>query len=197
MNQLALAMSVSQIWGKVWPILVAVVFFGIIIFIHELGHFTFAKVFKVKVHEFAMGMGPAILKFGKKDTKYSLRLFPIGGFVSMEGEDEESESGDAFCNKPVWQRIIILAAGATMNLVLGVIIVAVMLSGSDLIGTNQIHSFHESAISNASLEQGDEILEINGRRLFSEYDLGFLMSRDGDGVMDFTVRRNGEKNQAQ
>lgn len=193
MNQLALAISASQIWGKVWPFLIAVLFFGIIIFIHELGHFIFAKAFKVKVHEFAMGMGPAILKFGKKDTKYSLRLFPVGGFVSMEGEDEQSESGDAFCNKPVWQRIIILAAGATMNLILGIVIVAVMLSGAELIGTNQIHSFHESAISNASLAEGDEILEINGRRLYSEYDLGFLMSRDGDGVMDFTVRRNGEK----
>ena len=83
MKGLAL-MSAAQIWGKAWPILIAVLFFGLLIFFHELGHFTFAKIFKVKVNEFAMGMGPTLFKFKKGETKYALRLFPIGGFVSME-----------------------------------------------------------------------------------------------------------------
>ncbi len=186
--------TAGAVWGKVWPILVAVVFFGLIVFFHELGHFTFAKIFKVKVHEFAMGMGPTLFKFKKGDTKYALRLFPIGGFVSMEGEDEESESEGALCNKPAWQRFIIVAAGGTVNLIMGVIIVAIMLSQTELIGLPEIHSFHENSVSSQyGLQVKDEIKKINGKRVFSEYDLSFLMSRDKDGVIDFVVEREGEE----
>lgn len=185
--------SAAEIWGKAWPILVAVLFFGLLIFFHELGHFTFAKLFKVKVHEFAMGMGPTLLKFKKGETKYALRLFPIGGFVSMEGEDEESDDEGAFCNKPAWQRFIIVAAGGTINLIMGVIIVAIMLSQSSLIGLPEIHSFEENAVSSQHLQAGDKIEKINGKRVYSEYDLSFLMMRDKDGIIDFTVEREGEK----
>lgn len=185
--------TAAELWGKAWPILVAILFFGLLIFFHELGHFTFAKLFKVKVHEFAMGMGPTLFKFKKGETKYALRLFPIGGFVSMEGEDEESEDEGAFCNKPAWQRFIIVAAGGTINLIMGVIIVAIMLSQSSLIGLPEIHSFEENAVSSQHLQAGDKIEKINGKRVFSEYDLSFLMMRDKDGIIDFTVERDGEK----
>ncbi len=185
--------SAAEIWGKAWPILVAILFFGLLIFFHELGHFTFAKLFKVKVHEFAMGMGPTLLKFKKGETKYALRLFPIGGFVSMEGEDEDSDDEGAFCNKPAWQRFIIVAAGGTINLIMGVIIVAIMLSQSSLIGLPEIHSFEENAVSSQHLQAGDKIEKINGKRVYSEYDLSFLMMRDKDGIIDFTVEREGEK----
>ncbi len=185
--------SAAEVWGKAWPILVAILFFGLIIFFHELGHFTFAKLFGVKVNEFAMGMGPTLFKFKKGETKYALRLFPIGGFVSMEGEDEDSENERAFCNKPTWQRFIIVAAGGTINLIMGVIIVAVMLTQSELIGLPQIHSFHENSVSSQQLQAGDEIKKINGKNVYSEYDLSFLMSRDRDGIIDFVVEREGEK----
>ena len=172
----------------------AILFFGLLISIHELGHFTFAKLFKVKVNEFALGMGPAIFKKKKGDTTYALRLLPIGGYVSMEGEDEESTDKNAFNRKKVWQKIIIVAAGAIMNLILGVVIVATCLSMEDLIGTNQIHSFEENAVSQQSgLEVGDQILEINGHRVFSDMDISFLMTRSDDGIYDMTVRRDGEK----
>lgn len=184
--------TASAVWGKVWPILLAILFFGLIIFFHELGHFTFAKLFKVQVNEFAMGMGPTLFKFKKGETKYALRLFPIGGFVSMEGEDEESENERAFCKKPTWQRFIIVAAGGVVNLIMGVIIVAIMLSQTDLIGLPLIHSFEDNSVSSQYLQAGDEIKKINGKRVYSEYDLGFLMSRDKDGIIDFTVERNGE-----
>lgn len=184
--------TAAEIWGKAWPILIAVLFFGLLIFFHELGHFIFAKLFKVKVHEFAMGMGPTLFKFKKGETKYALRLFPIGGFVSMEGEDEESDDEGAFCNKAAWKRFIIVAAGGVINLIMGVLIVAVMLSQSDLIGLPQIHSFEENAVSSQYLQAGDEIKKINGKRVFSEYDLSFLMMRDADGIMEFTVERDGE-----
>ena len=185
-------LSVAAVWGKVWPVLVAILFFGLIIFFHELGHFVFAKLFGVQVNEFAMGMGPTLFKFKKGETKYALRLLPIGGFVSMEGEDEESENERAFCNKPTWQRFIIVAAGGTINLIMGVIIVAVMLCQSDLIGLPEIHSFEEKSVSSVQLQAGDKIKEINDKKVYSEYDLGFLMARDGDGTMDFVVERNGE-----
>lgn len=185
-------LSVAAVWGKVWPVLVAILIFGLLIFFHELGHFVFAKLFGVQVNEFALGMGPTLLKFKKGETKYAWRLLPIGGFVSMEGEDEESENDRAFCNKPTWQRFIIVAAGGTINLIMGVIIVAVMLCQSDLIGLPEIHSFEENSVSSQFLQAGDKIKEINDKNVYSEYDLGFLMARDGDGTMDFVVERNGE-----
>ena len=172
----------------------AILFFGLLISIHELGHFTFAKLFKVKVNEFALGMGPAIFKKKKGDTTYALRLLPIGGYVSMEGEDEESEDENAFNRKKVWQKIIIVAAGAIMNLILGVVIVATILTMDDLIATNKIHSFYEGAISQQTgLKEHDEILSIDGKRVLSGMDVSFLMTRSDDGVFDMTVRRDGEK----
>ncbi len=185
--------SAGAIWGKVWPILVAVIFFGLLIFFHELGHFAFAKLFKVQVNEFSMGMGPALFKFNKDETKYALRLLPIGGYVSMEGEDEESENERAFCNKPAWQRFIIIAVGGTVNLIMGVILVAIMLCQSNLIGLPEIHSFDENAVSSQYLQAGDKIEEINGKHVYSEYDISFLMARDKDGVIDFVVERDGKE----
>ncbi len=183
-----------EIWSKVWPFLVAILFFGLLISIHELGHFTFAKLFKVKVNEFALGMGPAIFKKKKGETTYALRLLPIGGYVSMEGEDEESADENAFNRKKVWQKIIIVAAGAIMNLILGVVIVATCLAMDDLVGTTEILQFEENAISQQTgLQAGDQLLEIDGHKVFSDMDISFLMTRSDDGVFDMTVRRDGKK----
>lgn len=191
----AISLSIaSVITGKAVPILIAILFFGVLILFHEFGHFIFAKLFGVKVNEFAMGMGPTLFKFQRGETKYALRLFPIGGFVSMDGEDEASDNDRAFCNKPAWQRFIIVAAGGTINLIMGLIIVAVMLSSTELIGTPVIHSFTKDNVSaQYGLEKGDKLVKINGSRVFSEYDLGFLMMRDHDGTVDFVVERKGEK----
>lgn len=192
MNSITL-MSVSELWGKAWPILIAVLFFGLLIFFHELGHFTFAKLFKVQVNEFAMGMGPTLFKFKKGETKYALRLFPIGGFVSMEGEDEESENERAFCNKPAWQRFIIIAAGGTVNLIMGVLIVALMLSQMNLIGIPRIAEFAEDSVMGQYLEVEDEIKKIDGKTVFSNVDINFLLSRSKTGKADIVVERNGEE----
>lgn len=188
-------LTASAVWGKVWPILLAILFFGLIIMFHELGHFVFAKLFKVQVNEFALGMGPAIFKKKKGETQYSVRLLPIGGYVSMEGEDEDSENERAFCNIKAWKRFIIIAAGGVVNLIMGVIVVAIMLATSgNLIGTTQINFFHEDAVTaTQGLQEKDVIKKINGKTVFSEYDLSFLMARDKDGVIDFVVERNGEK----
>lgn len=186
--------AVSAALGKAVPIIIAILFFGILIFFHELGHFLFAKLFGVQVNEFAMGMGPTLFKFKKGETKYAVRLLPIGGFVSMEGEDTESENERAFCRKPAWQRFIIVAAGGIINIIMGIIIVSIMLTQSDLVGLPVIHSFSEGAVScNYGLEAGDRILKINDKHVFAESDVSFLMARDKDAVIDFTVKRNGEK----
>lgn len=192
---LNLLLAMPEIKTKIIPILIAILFFGVIITIHEFGHFIFAKLFGVKVNEFAIGMGPTILKKQGKETKYALRLFPIGGFVSMEGEEEESEDSRAFCNQKTYKRMIIIAAGATLNIILGIIICFFLVGSEELVGTNEILNFYETAVSNqeGGLQAGDKIIEIDGKRVFSDYDISFLMQRNGSGVYDFVVERNGEK----
>ncbi len=194
--KILLEITASAVLSKVWTIALAILFFGVIIIIHEFGHFICAKLFDVKVNEFSIGMGPAIFKKQKGETQYSLRALPIGGYVSMEGEDEESEDERAFNKKKVWQRIIIVVAGATMNLILGLVIMAITLSTStDLIGTNTIKEFYPTAVSNqqGGLKEGDKFLKIDGHAVWSERDLSFLMSRSDNGVFNFTVERDGKK----
>ena len=188
-------MTASELWSKAWPILFALLFFGVIIMIHECGHFACAKLFKVKVNEFSLGMGPALFKRKKGDTLYAVRLFPIGGYVAMEGEDDASEDDRAFNKKPVWQKMIIVVAGALMNLILGFILMVLLLTTStDLIGTNTIKEFYPDAMSSQyGLQAGDRFVEIDGHHVWSELDLSFLMSRSQDGVFDFVVERDGEK----
>ena len=190
-----LLLALPNISTKIIPILIAVLFFGVIITIHEFGHFIFAKLFGVKVNEFAIGMGPTIFKKQGKETKYALRLFPIGGFVSMEGEEEESDDSRAFCNQKTWKRMIIIAAGATFNLILGVIVCFFLIGSEDLAGTNEILKFYDTAISNqeGGLQAGDKIISIDGKKVFSDYDITFLMQRNATGTYSFVVEREGVK----
>lgn len=193
--KIQLLSALGTVWAKAWPIAVAILFFGFIIFIHEFGHFIFAKLFGVKVHEFALGMGPTLLKKKKGETTYALRLLPIGGFVSMEGEDEESDDERAFCNKKVWKRMIIVVAGATFNLILGVIICTFLVGSEEYVGTNEILQFYDTAVSNSAesgLQEGDIIKKIDGKNVFSDYDISFLMQRNSSSVYEFEVLRDGE-----
>ena len=125
-------------------ILLALLVFGAIIFIHELGHFITARACGVGVNEFAIGMGPKIVSrvSSKSGIRYSLRLFPIGGFVSMVGEDEESSADNAFGNVSVWRRMIIIVSGAAMNLLLGLIVTLVIVLSSELLPTTEIGRAH-------------------------------------------------------
>jgi len=184
----------ATVWNKAWPIILAILFFGFIITIHELGHFTVARIFKVKINEFAIGMGPAIFKRKRKETQYSLRAFPIGGFVSMEGEDEESQDERAFCKKAPWKRFLIVCAGAVINILLGTVLMSIVICQQPLVGTTTIHSFKEgSQLEIDGLKPGDEIYKINGKVVLSDMDLPYLMYMDDDGAFDITVKRDGEK----
>lgn len=176
-------------------IIVAVLVFGVIIIIHEAGHFAAAKACGVKVNEFSLGMGPRLFGWGKGETQYSLRLLPIGGYVSMEGEDSDSGDPRAFNRKPVWQRLIIICAGAFMNLVLGFVILLIVSSFEDGITTTQIAGFYsdDSPSHVSGLEVGDEIVRVNGMRVFCDTDISYQFQLDEDRVFEMTVMRNGQK----
>lgn len=178
-------------------IIIGVLLFELIIFIHELGHFMTAKASGVKVNEFALGMGPRILRFKKGETIYSLRLLPIGGFCAMEGEDEESDNPRAFGKAACWKRIIIVVAGAVMNIVLGFILMMITLMPNSQFASTTISKFHENATTSASLKVGDEIVSINGYRVYTSQDLSFSLvtanqNSDGEFAPEIVVRRNGE-----
>lgn len=175
-------------------ILASVLIFGLIIFIHEFGHFIAAKRSGIKVNEFAIGMGPAIIKWGKKETKYAIRLFPIGGYCAMEGEDEDSDEEGSFSKAPVGRRILVVIAGALMNLVLGFIVVIGLTMSADLVPTRTIHSFHENAVTEASgLQVDDTIVAINGRNMYVANDIVYEMARIKGRTTDVVVLRDGEK----
>ena len=128
-------------------IIIGVLLFELIVLIHEGGHFVAAKLSGVQVNEFALGMGPKLFSFTKGETKYSLRLLPIGGYCSMEGEDEESDNPRAFGNKPTWKRIIIVVAGAVMNIVLGLLMTLTLVLQQPYYASTTISSFPEKSVN--------------------------------------------------
>lgn len=175
-------------------IIVAIVIFGIIIAIHEFGHFAVAKLSGVKVNEFSLGMGPCIFKKKKGETQYSLRLLPIGGYCAMEGEDSASDNERAFCNKSVPKRIAIVVAGAAMNLILGFILLVITTVINAPITTTQVSWFEDNAVSESTgLKIGDEIIKCNGMSIFTDMDLSYQFQTDEDAKFDLVVKRDGEK----
>lgn len=182
----------SGIWQTVYPIIIAVLFFQLIIVIHEGGHFVAARLMKIKVNEFSIGMGPKLIQFTKGETKYTLRLVLFGGYCAMEGEDSDSDDENAFSNKRVIQRIFVVVAGAFMNLVLGLVIISIMVSTQSLIGTTTVAKFEDNALSSQTLEVGDKIKSIDGMRVYTSTDVTTGLSRSTDNTVEFVVERNGE-----
>lgn len=175
-------------------IIACVFVFGLVIFIHELGHFVTAKLSGIKVNEFAIGMGPTLFSWEKGETTYALRLLPVGGFVAMEGEDEESEDERSFSKAPVSRRLLVIVAGGVMNLILGFVLLWVLVSNQSVITSRTVAVFEENASTQQSgLRVGDEILAVNGRRCFIADDLIYEFVRTQDGTADLTVLRDGEK----
>lgn len=182
-------------------IIIGVFLFSATIFVHELGHFMFAKWSGVTVHKFALGMGPALFKFQKGETEYSLRLFPIGGYCAMEGEDEESNEEGSFGKKPVWKRMCIVAAGACMNFLLGVVLMCVVLAQSSALYTTTVGRFAKGARSDQQLQVGDKILSINGYDVNTVKDInnalgfaGLVADKGADTIsVPIKVKRGNEK----
>lgn len=169
--------KITSVLTTIALILIGVLLFELIIFIHEFGHFITAKKSGIKVNEFSLGMGPKIFSFGKGETKYSLRLFPIGGYCAMEGEDEESPEPRAFNNAKIWKRMIVIIAGAVMNIILGLLLMFVIVVQQDSFSTTTVSSFPPTSYTaNSGLQVGDEIKEINGYGINTSMDFSYPIS---------------------
>ena len=176
-------------------ILFAILLFSLLIFVHELGHFVAAKLSGVQVNEFSMFMGPAIWKKQKGETLYAIRTIPIGGYCAMEGEDGNSDNPRAFHRAAWWKRLIILLAGAFMNFVVGILIFAVLYMPVETVSDAVLTEFTECCTFNRpdALQLGDQILSLDGEKIYVLNDVSLLLGIDEDGVHDVTVLRNGEK----
>jgi regulator of sigma E protease len=194
-------------------LVVSVLVFGIVIFVHELGHFLAAKRCGIQVNEFSIGMGPAIWQKEKNGTKYSIRLLPIGGYNAMEGEDGTEEnaeelnpravskslwpatiSGRPFSQATVGQRMFVIVSGALMNFVLGFLVIVILVScQSGAITSKVIYDFDENALcAQTGLQKDDEILSVNGQHCFVASDVVYELQRTENYAAAFKVLRQGK-----
>ena len=193
--------------GPILTVILALLVFEFLIFIHEFGHYITARIFKVTITEFSLGFGPELLTYESKKTgiKYKLAAFPLGGFVAMAGEDEESDDPNSFAKKPAWQRFIITAAGATVNIVAGFLAMIIIVLFSPVGGTVYAMPVEEEQMAvyeyidleyrseDYGLISGDEIISINGKRVRIEDELSYQISRYGHEPVDIVVLRDGER----
>lgn len=194
----------------IWTVIISLLVFGFLIFIHEFGHYITARIFNVTIKEFCIGMGPKLVWWESKKTgiTYGIAMFPIGGYVAMVGEDEDSEDPNAFNKKPAWQRFIITAAGATVNIVAGflamIILVCFVNVGTTFYGGAapdeaivksyegyDVDLTHRS--SDSALLEGDKIISVNGKKVKIYDELSYQIMRYGNEPIDLVVERNGKK----
>lgn len=173
---------------------VAIIVFGLLIGVHEAGHLIAAKLNKVEVTEFAIGMGPKLFSYQGKETLYSLRLIPIGGYCKLTGEDESVVSPVSFSEKKPLQRISILAAGAIMNFVLGFVALVILFAPNEYVSKPVVGKVLEDAPAYyQGLKAGDEILKLNSTDVNIDSDISFFLYRNGSKDVDVTVKRGTEK----
>ena len=196
----------------------AVFVFSAVIAIHEFGHFAVAKLCGIRVNEFSIGMGPALWKTVRKGTQYTLRALPVGGYVALEGEESpESQQAEAARDRreeaapapvppeegigiplneaPVWQRALVMVAGAAMNFVLGFVVLVVLIAAqNEPITSKTIYAIQDGALcGQTGLQAGDKVLAVNGRRCFVANDILYELVRTQSYSADFTVLRDGQK----
>ncbi len=191
---ISIKIDIPAFLSDAWPYAVAILVFVVLIIIHEFGHFIAAKISGVRVNEFAVGFGPKLFKKKLGETTYAVNLIPLGGYCAMEGEDETSSDGRAFCNKGPFKRLFIVANGAIFNLILGVILIGITLIPGEKFITTTVASFRENAVScNYGLEEGDKICSVNGRKIYTTYDLSYAFTGVKGGELDMVVKRDGKK----
>ena len=176
-------------------IVFAVIIFSFLIFIHELGHFLAAKASKVQVNEFAMFMGPALVKWQRGETQYSIRCIPLGGYCAMEGEDTDTDNPRSFQKAAWWKRLCILLAGAAMNFLSGFLIFALVLSPAQGFAQPVIAEAEpgNTIVYEEGLHIGDRFLKIDGNRVHISSDASMLFGLNGADTHDLVVERDGEK----
>ena len=178
---------------KPFFILAAILIFGVLIAVHELGHFVAAKLCGVKVNEFSIGMGPLLWHRKRGETEYSLRALPIGGFCAMEGEDEDTGDSRSFVRQGFWKKFIILAAGSLMNFVAGVVIILILYAGATGFYTDKLVGFApEFALQGKDgLMEGDIFYKIDGYRTYLRGDASLFLSYHKGDTIDLEVIRDG------
>ncbi len=180
-------------------ILFAILIFSFLIFVHELGHFLAAKASGVQVNEFSLFMGPAIFKKQIGETLYSIRTIPMGGYCAMEGEDGDSDNPRSFQKAAVWKRFVILVAGAAMNFVAGVLLLAIVYAPAQKFAVPVIDFFEEGCLleapegSDFGFRVGDRILEIDGEKIYTSSDFSLILSLNPGEIHDVVVERDGQR----
>ena len=172
--------------------ILALIIFSAIVIFHELGHFLLAKWNGIEVIEFSLGMGPRLLSHVWGDTRYSLKLLPIGGSCQMVGEEEASDSASAFGNKSVWARIAVVAAGPVFNFILAWVL-ALIIVGSVGYDNTKVDIIPDSAAAEAGMEDGDQIISINGSRTWLYREVSLYSSLHQGQTATVVFERNGEK----
>jgi regulator of sigma E protease len=176
-------------------LLLTLLLLSVLVFLHEGGHFLLARLNKITVNEFAIGMGPKILSWvsQKSGIRYSVRALPIGGFVSMAGEDEASEDVNAFCNKNVWRRISTVLAGPLTNLLVGFIGMLILVSFT-VPATNIVAAFMKDSTSDDyGLQINDKIVAVNGVKTHTGNEVVYEITYQGYEPLELTVIRDGNK----
>lgn len=176
-------------------VLFAILLFSMLIFVHELGHFLIAKLSGVQVNEFSMFMGPALWSKKIGETLYSIRLIPIGGYCAMEGDDEDSDNPRSFGHAAWWKRLIILAAGAAMNFIVGVLLMVIIYLPARQVVVPVISSFESFSTINGAdgLQVGDKILELDREKIYVQSDFSMLLRLNPGETHDLVVLRDGQK----
>ena len=179
-------------------IIIAIVMFLLLVTIHEFGHFIVAKLSGIKVNEFSVGMGPELISSQKSETKYSLRLLPIGGYCAMEGEEDSSTDPRSYDNAPAYKRFLTILAGPVMNLILAVIVFSIVALNSGT-ATNSVGGFSEdSKAKTAGVEINDEITSIGNTKITEFTDISkalasFYQTNPKDSPVEVKVNRDGEE----
>jgi len=188
----------SGLFSSTITILVTVFIFGLLIFVHELGHYIAARKCGVGIIEFAIGMGPKIISWEGKYNTFSIRALPIGGFVSMVGEytdeiQEKDKNKTPLDQVSVWRRLIIAFAGPLMNILLGFVVMSILVMTTEVIASTTVSEFREGAVSSQyGLMKNDVIKEINGKKIYVYTDMSYKIISDGTEPMEIKVLRNGE-----
>lgn len=167
---------------------------GFLILIHELGHFTVAKLFKIKVKEFAIGFGPVIWKKQGKKTKYVLRAVPLGGFVNLLGEEEIVNEEGSYSNASKIKKILILVAGGAVNIVFGLLVYFLLITTTTekFVSTTVDYTIENYAAYTAGLEQGDKIIKIDNKRIRLKSDIDNILEKNDKQNIRLTIEREGE-----
>ena len=176
-------------------VLFGILMFSVLIFVHELGHFVAAKASGVQVNEFSMFMGPAIFKKQGKETLYTIRCIPLGGYCAMEGEDEDTDNPRSFQKAAWWKRLIILVSGAAMNFLLGIILFFIIALPGERMATTTVETVTDCYPYSAQtgIQPGDRILKVDGENVYVAADVSFLLNLLGGDTHDFVIERDGKR----